>query len=971
MVWSQLADTLPLAFLLLDAQHSILLASRQAGDLWGLSPSHLVGMSLREFFTRAGHPNLYQTIAGLLREKQPGPLRFLLQDRQKWIAVTAAATAAGSQLSFSDITQQVESQQQATQLAAENRRLQQLLETASRMEAEAQTARRRLEEAQQIGHIGSFEWNCESDATYWSDELYRIYGLKPQHQAMSLNQVLNYTHPEDRQWLEEEIRKSRQQVRTVRLSHRIIRADGEVRFLNRQFESLADARGHIRFIRGTVQDITDQKRTDLILDAINEVCFELDENFNFIYANRKAFTSWKKTAAEVLGRPIWEVFPEIRSTPLEEALVRAATTKAQVLQEVYCPVPHSWIFLNANPSPAGLIVLHFDITEQVEARRRLSEQQARYQALVENIPDMVTRWDRDLKLVYANSAFEVRTGQPIASMAGRTYLEMGLPEDFAQLWMEKLNQVLATGQAQSHYYALPTPAGTAYFFSRIVPERAPDGSVHTALAIARDITDLKKAEAEVLSGKIQLQSVLNASANAIALLRAVRNEQHQLTDFEWVVTNPAFVNLMGQQTVDQPYFSHSSLARQAGLLQALKAVAENGRMWEEEIHCCQQELDKWLHLIAVKTGDGVVVTLGDITLRKRQEEAIAKHLHILQQSEELARTGSWEYDVASGAFQWSEGMYRLFGLAPGTPVQPEIYRHYAQEKDLPRAEALIRRLRQDQQPFEETLHLKVGGRRKTFRIKAVVVPDPQGRPAQVLGVDLDITEVQKLEKENLAIRLQQQKNLILAILEAQENERKRIAEGLHNSLAQLLYAARLHLEQLGREPARQADYRLQVDQLLDEAIRETRRISHELMPAILEEMGLAAAIEDICHKFSTPQLDLHCRVYPLSRRLPKHLQLAIYRMVQELTNNIVKHAGATRASIQISQQDRHIALLAEDDGIGFTRKPGQATGIGLKVIQDRVSLLGGTMEMDSQPGKGTLISIYLPAPPPRRPPRRR
>ncbi|MGV3639727.1 MAG: PAS domain-containing protein, partial [Adhaeribacter sp.] len=772
--------------------------------------------------------------------------------------------------------------------------------------------------------------------------------------------LLQFAHPEERQTLEEAISRSRQQARADSLSLRIIRTDGEVRFLYWQFESLADARGRVDRIRGTVRDITEQKRTDLILDAINEVCFELNDTYHFIYANRKAYSSWKKSPEQVLGQPIWEIFPQDRDTQLFEVISQVAATRSQVIREIYYPAIKGWIMANVYPSPAGLIVLYFEVTEQVVARRRLMEQQAQYQALVENIPDLVTRWDRHLKLVYANSAFWDQTGLPL--QLGKALQNLGLHQEVSLVWQEKLNQVFITGQTMSHYYAFPSPRGVVYFFAQVVPERGADGSVQTVLAMAHDITDLKEAEAEVIKGKAILQSVLDASPNGIVLARAVRNEEQDIIDFEYVYTNQGFTNILGREAADLRYLTQNPRARETGIAAKLQKVVETGRLLDEEICYRHEGGHKWFRLIAVKVDDGVVANFADISLRKGQEEAIVKHLSILQQSEHLTRMGSWEYDVATGAFLWSEGMYRLFGLPPGTPVNPEIYRDYVQEKDRLQAERLIHTLRQEQQPFEGSLQVKVRGRRKTFRIKSVVVPGQQGLPAKVLGVDLDVTEVQRLEQENLAMKLRAQKKLILAILEAQETERKRIAEALHNGVGQLLYAARLHLSHLSRDPETSAAARQQVDQLLDEAITETRRLSHELVPAVLEDLGLAAALADIGRKYSGQQLELVCRISDLRRPLAKHLELALFRIAQELANNIVKHAGATKASIQIRQQDRYLALLAEDNGSGFASEAGQdpAAGMGLKAIRDRVNLLNGTMTIDSRPGQGTLISIYLP-----------
>jgi signal transduction histidine kinase len=230
----------------------------------------------------------------------------------------------------------------------------------------------------------------------------------------------------------------------------------------------------------------------------------------------------------------------------------------------------------------------------------------------------------------------------------------------------------------------------------------------------------------------------------------------------------------------------------------------------------------------------------------------------------------------------------------------------------------------------------------------------------VLAIDRDLTDFKLLEEESLKLKLNQQKELLLAILEAQENERKRIAEGLHNGLGQLLYAAKLNLDHVKAHDPGDLPARQKVDQLLVEAIDQTRRISHELMPITLGDLGLEAAIRDICSKFHHQSLDFKCWVFNLSYPLEKYLQLAIYRIAQELANNIVKHAGATQASLTLREEADFIIIQGEDNGKGFDPRQVKSDGLGLKTIRDRVQLLNGTMEIDSSPDQGTLISIYLP-----------
>lgn len=232
------------------------------------------------------------------------------------------------------------------------------------------------------------------------------------------------------------------------------------------------------------------------------------------------------------------------------------------------------------------------------------------------------------------------------------------------------------------------------------------------------------------------------------------------------------------------------------------------------------------------------------------------------------------------------------------------------------------------------------------------------------GTWRDITAAKRAQQAELA----QQQQLARAVLAAEEGEKRRIAESLHNGLAQLLYAAKLSLGQLGAEqcqqaPAAYAQAHRKVASLLASAISQTRTLAHELVPRTLEDFGLEAAIQDICSDFSLAPLRLTCHLANLPASLPPHLALAVYRMAQELANNVVKHAHATQACLSLSAAGATLELRAEDNGLGFSKPtpPGKGKGLGWQALQDRVHLLNGTLHLDTQPGS-TCITIVLPLP---------
>ncbi|MGI4739801.1 MAG: CheR family methyltransferase [Janthinobacterium lividum] len=340
-------------------------------------------------------------------------------------------------------------------------------------------------------------------------------------------------------------------------------------------------------------------------------------------------------------------------------------------------------------------------------------------------------------------------------------------------------------------------------------------------------------------------------------------------------------------------------------------------------------------------------------------ETLQKSLAQLLQAEEVAQMGSWEYDIASGQLVWSSGMYRLLGLPASSAASLETYLGYVVEADKASAEQLMQQARTGVEPLDATLRLLVAGQVHTFHIRSVVLRNDLGEPIKVLGLDLDISEVKRLEEENLQMRLNQQKTLLLGILDAQEEERRRIAESLHNGVGQLLFATKLNFDQVA--PLVPKEVFQGANQLLDEAIQETRRVSHELVPSILEEVGLGKAIQDLCLQYSKTRVRINCEVTGLENRLESHLEVAIYRICQELLTNVTKHANATNAAILLVQEDGEVTLKVRDNGKGISPKSSKETGIGLRTIQDRIKLLNGTFTLHTpDTGRGTQVTIQIP-----------
>ncbi|QRR00660.1 PAS domain S-box protein [Dyadobacter sandarakinus] len=277
-----------------------------------------------------------------------------------------------------------------------------------------------------------------------------------------------------------------------------------------------------------------------------------------------------------------------------------------------------------NGEPGKLLGIDWDITEQTLAQEQIRQSEAQLRTLVENTPDGITRWDKNLRLVFANSAFVEKTGQSLEALLGKTNSEMGQSDDIAVPYTESLRKTFETGTAQEHYNSLPSKNGQLDYYSRMVPERGADNLVESVLAIARDITELQKAQQEIRYIAENLQAVLDASPASIGLLKVVRDDRGAIIDFNLAVGNQKLAEFFGQplpQLVGQPAEYFNALLWESQTLEILTRVyaADQPRYNEKYLNINGQE--RWLAVGVSRQDDGVVLTGIDVTeLRQTQAQ---------------------------------------------------------------------------------------------------------------------------------------------------------------------------------------------------------------------------------------------------------------------------------------------------------------------------------------------------------------
>ena len=257
-----------------------------------------------------------------------------------------------------------------------------------------------------------------------------------------------------------------------------------------------------------------------------------------------------------------------------------------------------------------------------------------------------------------------------------------------------------------------------------------------------------------------------------------------------------------------------------------------------------------------------------------------------------------------------------------------------------------------------------------FSIKPVL--SPGGLVPLLIIEGRDITERKRIEL-TLKESENQQRLHSYQVLQAQEKERKRIAQELHDGIGQYLSAIKYRVEHLmlthlDEEKVSSGSSSLEnVIPVIQGAIEEIRRICMDLRPSILDDLGILATISWFCREFQTTYSDIRIkpRIQVQEEQIPALLKTVIFRIIQEALNNIGKHSQAGQIRLNLVQKDHHLQLDIRDNGVGFDLKSifalnGSTRGMGLAGMEERAKLSGGTFAIRAQPGKGTRIQAAWP-----------
>ncbi|MFV0590336.1 MAG: sensor histidine kinase [Draconibacterium sp.] len=211
------------------------------------------------------------------------------------------------------------------------------------------------------------------------------------------------------------------------------------------------------------------------------------------------------------------------------------------------------------------------------------------------------------------------------------------------------------------------------------------------------------------------------------------------------------------------------------------------------------------------------------------------------------------------------------------------------------------------------------------------------------------------------VKQDQQEQILKNTIEAQENERRRIAQDLHDEVGAMLSVVKLNVGRIEkRSEEKSRILASETKTYLDDVITQVRRISRALLPPALEKLGLYPALEELVNWVNkSDQLHIFIQKTGEAVRFDSKKELAVFRVIQELMNNTIKHAGASHLTLILRFGTGALAVLVRDNGKGFDIRANSYSGLGLKNLQSRIDMAGGTMKLKSKIGVGTTAILLL------------
>ena len=366
-----------------------------------------------------------------------------------------------------------------------------------------------------------------------------------------------------------------------------------------------------------------------------------------------------------------------------------------------------------------------------------------------------------------------------------------------------------------------------------------------------------------------------------------------------------------------------------------------------------------IQVFLICTATPFMVLAGVVEEHKRDVEALRKTEERFRLASRAGRMFAYEWDLATDVMVRSAGSAEVLGLEPGVRTTGEEMLAKVHPEDLETLKYVIAELRPERPNLQITYRmLRADGTVIWVEWNSQAQFDERGKILRMIGMVVDVTGRVRAERElsELSGRL----------IDAQEEERARIARELHDDLGQRMALLQINVERFKHDTAELSSKARRelnnIAEMTSECSSELHDISHQLHPSRLDTLGLVATLGSFCKEFSSQH---NVRVQfvhqDVHEQVPKDISLCLFRVVQEALRNVVKHSGATEVAIELTRHGDQIELCISDAGAGFDPAFAKGdAGLGLISMRERLRLVGGHLSIESEVSHGTRIRARIP-----------
>lgn len=611
-----------------------------------------------------------------------------------------------------------------------------------------------------------------------------------------------------------------------------------------------------------------------------------------------------------------------------------------------------------------------DITEQERAKEALRQSHNLQRAVVEGTPDAVFVKDRQGRYQMINSAGAGFVGKRAEEVIGRDDADIFAPETGMRI-MQHDQEVMASGKAQTFEETVTAAGMTRTFLTTKDVYRDSKGTVIGLIGIARDITDRKRADEALRASEERYRDLVENAHDIIyshdleGNYTSVNKAVEQITGY----SREEALKMNIAQVIAPDYLeqARSMIRRKLGgeneTVYDLEIIAKDGRRIAIEVNT------RLVHQDGVSVGVHGIAR--DVTERKRVQQELReseeRYRDLVENSTELICT----HDLDGLILSANRASIKVLGYDEKDYLGKRNLRDILPLEFRDQFDDYLTRVRRDGIASGLMVAQTRTGERRIWEYHNTLRTEGVAKPI-VRGMARDITERRRAE-EQIKATSAQLRALSASLRSAREEEGTRIARELHDELGSALTGLKLDLEEVQRSlsghGSQGTSSALQqklasMTGLADATIDALKRISAELRPSILDDLGLLAAIEWQCEQFAA-RSGIPCQCHSLIENvdLTRDRATAVFRVLQEALTNILRHARASRVTITIQEEAEEFVFEVRDDGRGITdEEMANPRSLGLTGMRERVDLAGGRIEIISVDGgaTGTVLTVRVP-----------